>query len=282
MDGRTIRRLCVLGCVLTATVGCKTKSNLIGPTPEGSSPLVNMPLTNSPKSLWGGGSNPAPAMPVEMAPPDSKKPASAEALVAIANVQLDSAFDEKTAPGSKEALLDVARKAYQKALERDPKSKAALQGMAQFYARVGEREKAVEMYKQCLKRHPDVDIAHEVAMAHGRWKDWAGAVAWCDFALAIDAENRAVKKSRGFFLARAGKWDEAFAALCQIMPEAQARHNIAGMLDQMGQHDASKLQLQLAIKADPNYAPTLGWLAELEQPRDPNQVQAAGAVQPAP
>jgi tetratricopeptide (TPR) repeat protein len=284
MDGRTIRRWCVAGGLLVAAVGCKSKqSNLIGPMPDTGAQLVNMPVGNGgSKSFWGGHSTPPPTMQVEMAPADAKEPAKAESLVAIADVQLDAAMDEKTAPGSKEGLLDTARKGYQKAIQRDPKSKAALQGMARFYARVGEREKALEWYKKCLTQHPDAGIAHEVAVAHGRWKDWAGAVAWCEFALKIDPENRAVKKDMGFFLARVGKWDEAYTALLQVMPEAQARHNLAGLLDHLGQADATKVQLNLAVKADPNYAPAAGFLAELTQPHDPNAVQAAGATQPAP
>jgi tetratricopeptide (TPR) repeat protein len=286
MDGRTIRRWCVVGGLLVASLGCrnsKQQQNLIGPMPDsGSSAFVNMPMGNSgSKSLWGGSSPPAASMPVEM-DTSKKGPASAESLVAIAHVQLDAALDEKTAPGSKEGLLDAARKGYQKALQRDPKSKEALKGMGQFYARMGEREKSLEMYKKCLTLHPEAAIAHEVAVAHGRWKDWAGAVSWCEYALKIDPENRTVKKDMGFFLARAGKWDEAFTALTQIMPEAQARHNLAGLLDHMGHAEASKVQLQLAVKADPNYAPAAGFLTELDQPRDPNPVQVTGGTQPAP
>jgi tetratricopeptide (TPR) repeat protein len=282
MDGRTIRLWCVVGGLLAATLGCKSnKSNLIGPMPDAGTQFARMPLTNnSGKSFWGNNAPPAPSMPVEMAPPDSKKPASAEALVAIADVQLESAFDAKTAPTSKDQLLDTARKGYQTALQREPKSKAALKGMGQFYARVGEREQALKYYKQCLTLHPDAAIAHEVAVAHGWWKDYNGAVSWCQYALQIDPENRKVKKDMGFFMARAGKWDEAFATLCQIMPEAQARHNLAGMLDQMGQTDACRMQLKLAVKADPNFAPSLEWLAELEQPPETNPLQATGGFQP--
>ncbi len=283
MDGRTIRRLCVLGCLLGA-VGCKStkQTNLIGPMPDAGTQYVNMPTSGGGglKSLWGGNSAPASSVPVELADNSKKGPASAESLAAIAGVQLEAALDEKTAPGSKEGLLDSSRKYYQKALQRDPKSKAALQGMAQFYARVGDREKALKAYKECLTLHPEAAIAHEVAVAHGRWKDWAGAVAWCDYALKIDPENRAVKKDLGFFLALSGNWDRAFETLCQIMPEAQARHNLAGLLDHMGHAEASKVQLQLALKADPNYAPSLGWMAELDQPRDPNPVLPAGGTQP--
>src|SRR5215207_1033860 len=233
MDGRMFRKWCVFGCLMAGAIGCKNnkQQNLIGPMPDTGSQMVNMPLTKGgTKSFWGGGSsNPAPSMPVEVVPEVSKKPASAEALVAIADVQLEAAFDEKTAAGSKEGLLDNARKGYQKALHQEPKSKAAIRGMAGFYARIGEREKSIEMYKKYLTLYPkDAEVAHEVAVSHARWKDWAGAVAWCEFALKIDPENRSVKKTMGFCQARAGKWDDAFGTLSQIMSEAQARHNLAG------------------------------------------------------
>lgn len=288
MDGRTIRRWCVAGGLLVAALGCKSNKqqqpNLIGPMPEGGTAIVHMPVgdSGSKSSFWSKSSTPAATVPVEMVAADSKEPAKAESLVAIANVQLDAAMDEKTVPGSKEGLLDSARKGYQKALQRDPKSKAALQGMAQFYARVGEREKSLEYYKKCLTLHPEAAIAHEVAIAHGRWRDWDGAVAWCKYALEIDRENRTVKKDLGFFQARAGKWDDAFATLRTIMPEAQARHNLAGLLDHMGHTEHSKVQLQLAVKADPNYAPSAGFLAELGTMQEANPVQAAGGTQPAP
>jgi tetratricopeptide (TPR) repeat protein len=286
MDGRRFRKWCVFGGLMAAAVvGCRSsKPNPLGQMPDGGTPVVQMPMNNGGgKSLWGGSNhNAATSMPVEVAPETSKKPASPEALVAIANVQLDAAYDEKTAPGSKEGLLDMARKGYQKALKQDPKSKAAMLGMAQFYAKTGDREKAVEMYKRCLTQHPEAEIAHEVAIAHARWKDWNGATAWCDYTLKIDPENRSVKKTKGFCLAMAGQWDDAFKTLCQIMPEAQARHNLAGLLDQMGQTDKCKIQLKMAVKADPSYAPARGFLAELEQPRDPNGVRQASDSQPAP
>jgi tetratricopeptide (TPR) repeat protein len=284
MDGRIFRKLCVFGCLTVATVGCKSKQqSLIGPMPENSK-LVNMPVGgNTSKSFWDRSkpSTPTPTMPVEVAPEVSKKPASAASLCAMADVQLDAAFDERTLPGSKEALLDSARKGYQKALQQEPKSKDALRCMARFYSRVNEHEKSVEMYKKYLTLYPkDADVAHEVAIAHARWKDWPGAVAGCEFTLKIDPENRSVKKTLGFCQAMAGKWDEAFSTLCQIMPEAQARHNLAGMLDQLGHTEACKAQLQLALKADPNFVAASEFLTELSKPQDLNAVQPVGGLEP--
>ncbi len=284
MDGARCLKWFAFGCVLAGAVGCNR--NVQQPSPFGQIPNTvpaSGPLANA-KSTRGGSTTPA-TVPTEMTPPVSNKPASADAIVAISDVRLDAAFDEKTVPGSKEAMLDLAREGYQKALKQEPKNKSALLGIARFYAKIGEKEKAVEAYKKYLAMYPnDASAAHEIAMVHARWKDWTGACAWCESTLKIDPENRNVKKTFGFCLARAGKRDEALAMLCQIMPEAQARHNLAGLLDHMGHVDASKQQLQLAVKADPNYAPARDFLAELDTPRtaDPNGVRQASDQQPVP
>lgn len=281
MDGSRGLRWLALGCVVAGAVGCNRNS--VQPGPVGPMPGT-LPGPAAPaKSMWGGSAAPPPA-PVALEPPPSNKPASAEALVAFADVRLDAAFDEKTPPGNKEALLDMAREGYQKALKQEPKSPPALLGLARFYAKVGEREKAVDGYKRYLTAYPqDAKVAQEVAIAHARWKDWAGACAWCEFGLKIDPENRDLRKTHGFCLARAGKWEQALESLRQVMPEAQARHNIAGMLDHMGHAEHSRVHLQLAVQADPAYAPARDFLAELSQPpADPNAVRQASDQQPAP
>ena len=207
-----------------------------------------------------------PASPLpEALPKVSDKQPSADALVAISDVRLDAALDDKTAPGSKDTLLDLAREGYQKALKQEPKNKNALLGIARFYARTDEKEKTVEAYKTYLALNPsDADAACELAVTHARWKDWAGACSWCEFALKINPENPRAKKTHGFCLASAGKWDEAFAVLSQVMPEAQARHNLGGLLNRTGHTDASKAQLRLAVKADPTFTPARNLLVQIE------------------
>ncbi|HUR54328.1 MAG TPA: tetratricopeptide repeat protein, partial [Gemmataceae bacterium] len=178
---------------------------------------------------------------------------------------------------------------YQQALQADPKNKGALLGMARLYARIGEQERADEVYRKYLSLYPkDHAVVHEVAVVHGRWKDWAGAAAWCEAALKIDSENRDYRKTLGFCQARAGNWDGAFTTLSQLMPEAKARMNLAGMLDHMGQTDACKQQLQLAIQADPTFVAAREMLAELEQggtlppttAEEANPIRQTGGSQP--
>ncbi len=287
MEGRRLRKWCLSGCLVVGALGCNRNAVQapIG-APGIAQPVSGMSMTMPKKSFWGG-SSPQQPVAVEMAEPVRKGPAKPETHAVLANVQLEAAFDEKTAPSSREGLLDSARAGYQKALQQDPKNKVALLGLAKYYARLGEREKAIEMYKKYLSAYPkDKDVAHEVAMAHAQWKDWAGAVAWCEFALKLDPENLTFRKTMAFCLARAGKWEEGFQVMCQVIPEAQARYLMARVLEHQNQPEACKQQLELAIKADPSFADAKDFLAELDQGyrfgggANPNDVRQAGAIEP--
>lgn len=284
MDGRRVFLLWLSSCLLVGTVGCNRHSvQTPWGSPPAAQPIAGVPISSDNKPFWGG--SPQVAVPVEISTDSAKKgPPKPETEVAIADVRLEAAFDENTAPSSREGLLDLARQGYQKALKQDPKNKAAMLGLARYYSRLGERDKAMEMYQRYLAKNPsDRDILHEIALAHARWKDWEGAISWCERALQVDPENLSFRKTMGFCLARGGHWDRSFQVFCQIMPEAQARYNIACVLAHQGQPEASKQQLVLAIKADPTYAPAREALAQFEQPAasplDPNAIQRAGYVQ---
>src|SRR5262245_28422979 len=292
MDGRRIRRLWLSGCLVAGALGCSStrNNNNVPPFFSDAKPLTGMPMASKPKSFWGkwGGSSNNPAVPTEVAAADYDAPAKPETHAVLANAQVDSAFNEETPTASREELLDKARQGFQKALKMDPKNKAALNGLAKYYVRLGEREKAVETYKRYFAAHPkDKDVAHEVALAHAQWKDWAGAAAWCEFALKIDPENLSIRKTMAFCLARAGQWERGFAVMCEVLPEAQARYLMARVLEHQNQPEASRVQLQLALKADPYYIEAREFLVELDQGYrtgvpDPNGVRAASRIEPEP
>jgi tetratricopeptide (TPR) repeat protein len=245
-----------------------------------------MPMAAAKKSFWGGSGGQPPG-PAEVAADSPKKgPPSPESEVAFADVRLDLAFDEKQPPANREALLDLARQGYQKALQQDPKNPAALLGLARYYTRVGDREKAVETFKKYLTLYPqDREVAHEVARAHAQWKDWAGAVAWCDFTLQLDPENLNARKTKAFCLARGGNFEHGLRVMMEVMPEAQARYLMARVLEHQNHADACRQQLLLALQADPNHLDAREFLDELNGvvrpggPADPNGLRQAGYVE---
>ena len=274
MDGRPFCKWWLSGCLVIGAFGCNRNAVQ---HPWGSqsainksAPAISMPTPS--KSFWGGSKDKPPA-PTEVVTEEPRKgPPKPETYAALANVQLESAFAEETPEASRQELLDLARQAYQKALQIDGKNRVALQGLAKYYVRLNEREKAVETYKKYFAAYPkDKEIAHEVALAHAQWKDWPGAVAWCEFALKIDPENLSIRKTLAFCLARAGKWEEGFKVLCQVVPEAQARYLMARVLEHQKQPEACRMQLELALKADPSYIPAREFLAELTQTELPDE-----------
>jgi Tfp pilus assembly protein PilF len=213
--------------------------------------------------------------------PRRKGPLSPDFEVAMAETRLQMAMVDPPPP-NKDAILDSVRSGYQRALKQDPKHKDALLGIARMYAKIGDKSHSAEAYEKYLKVYPkDAEVMHEIAMKRAQMKDFAGAVAMCESALKFDPENRSYCKTMGFCQARIGQWDAAFASLSKVMPEEQVRHNLAGMLDHMGQGEMSRTQLQLALKANPEYAPSKDFLNELMDPNDANgAIQQAGHVQP--
>lgn len=287
MDGRRLRRWWLSGCLAAGAVGCNRQAVQppFGAPAGGAQPVTGVPMTTAKKSGWGSAQ--PPVVPAEVAAePQKKGPPKPETRVAFADVQLDAALADDTPPTDRQALLDAARRGYQKALESDPKNRAALLGLARYYARVGEREKAVELYKKYMTAHPgDRDAPHEVAVAHARWKDWAGAVAWCEYALKLDPENLTVRKTMAFCLARDGRVEDGLRVMSRVMPEAQARYLIARVLEHQNQPAASRQQLLLALQADPAHAEAREFLAELDRlpglngvpgAPDPNALRQAG------
>ncbi|MFO0796873.1 MAG: tetratricopeptide repeat protein [Gemmataceae bacterium] len=283
MDGRLLKLL-IAGGLLLGGVGCSRNTN-----PPG---FVNPTPPPQQSKLFGGGSPPVAAapppgaapngMPVEVVQPrKTGQKLGPDAETAFGDTHVQSAFLEP-APPNKDELLDLARHRYERALKQDPKHQGALLGMARMYVRTGERERTAAAFKRYVDAYPkDAAVQHEAAMACARFQDWPGAVSWCDSALRLDPENRSIQKTRGFCLARAGRWDEAFAAMSRVMPEAQARYNIAAVLLHTNQPDASRQQLQLALRADPQHANTLDLLAELDHthPTTPPAVNPGNAIQ---
>jgi hypothetical protein len=297
MDGRRMRQWVLCGGLILAGAGCKrnTFHDQFG-IPKPGEMAANIVPPGGKKPFWGGTSSP-PQIP---APGLQSSDVIAEARpkktgpmpdfeAAAADLKVELAFADPPPP-NRDKLLDIARLRYQRALEADEKHKGALLGIARMYAQLDDQERTLEAYRAYLKHYPkDADVHHEVGRRLGHWKDWNGAVAWCESALKLDPQNRTYRKTMGFSMAMAGRWEEAFGTLCEIMPEAQARHNLAGLLDHLGHRDACRQQLEMALHADATFAPSREFLAELDgkslpdavvPQEDPNPIQQAGGTNP--
>lgn len=289
MDGRQLR-LWLCGGVVLGALGChkqQTLPNGVAVPPPGQPMAMAQPkkpslfekLTPSKPTVTSN------APPVDMAaepkPPRKKGEWSADTTVALAELRVENAYTNDKTEADRDKLLDSARNLYQSALKTDPKHKGAMLGLGKLYARLGEMNKADEMYRQYLALNPkDHATMHEVAMAHAKRKDFAGAAAWCEQALKADPENRGYRKTLGFCLTHAGKWDDGFAVLCDVMSEAEARYTMARALTSLNQPEMGKQQLAIALQVDPNFTPAKDLLAEMQQPTaTPRTVEPTSPIQ---
>jgi Tfp pilus assembly protein PilF len=267
-----VRRLFV-GLVsgsLVVAAGCSTPEKT--PNQKFAAQLAD---AQNPPNMWermtGQRSN---ASPISNASNNTEAPRSKpgtplkpETECEFAETAYAAAIDPAIVGTERDRRLDAARQQFSKVLTRDPKNGRAMLGLARVYAETGDREKAGQYLKMYFEVNPkDHKTAFDMAITYGKKKEYEAAAAGCEFALSLDPENLEYRKAYGFFLAFTGKAEEAVAALMhnRTMTEAQARQNVAGILDQIHQFDASKQQLRLAIQADPTYEPAKQMLGELE------------------
>jgi Tfp pilus assembly protein PilF len=268
MDGRLKRFLA--GSLLCGLVGCSHfRDNTPKPIPTNEPPLVmtDRPIVEERRS--------------------KNEPIKIDTLIAVGTVRVQAAADENRSSQDREELANQARLAYNQVLAREPKHLDALRGMARMYAVLRDKDKCVEWYQKATKAHPkSAEVWCEMGKALGsHFKDKDGMINCLHMAAKLAPENRSYRNELGFSLAFAGRYDEGFAWLSRTMPEAKARYNLAGIAEHNGQPEQAKIQLALAIKADPMHAQSKAMLAALSgvrmQPTE-SPIQAARHEQIAP
>lgn len=264
MDGRLLRRWTLVG-LLAPSVGCNLWPKNETMPPGG----LPMPAEGKPSLLsrMGGTSNPRfPGPPDEKPMPKMSRKKGIglglEGELAFADAEVDGAFIEGKPAIERDALIDAARQRYQKVIATDPKNKAALIGLAKLYAKAGDKERAIQGYEAALRHHPkDHELAHKMAAMQARFGDWQACADAARYALSLDAENRTYQKTLGYALSQTGKWDEAFDTLMKLMPEAEARYFLGRVLADMERIDDAKVQMDMALRANPQFDPAREFLA---------------------
>jgi tetratricopeptide (TPR) repeat protein len=169
-----------------------------------------------------------------------------------------------------EQLHEKARKAYQQALEIDPKYLPAHRALAQLYTVMEDHEHAVAAYQRALQAAPnEASLYYELGMCYARKKEWAPALDNLQKAVDRDPENRPYVNTLGHALARAGRYQESLAAFSRVHSPAMAHYQLARMLYHLQQPILGRRQLQLALNADPTLEPARKLLAEADGVAEP-------------
>jgi tetratricopeptide (TPR) repeat protein len=256
---------------------------------------------------------PPPKPPAAATPPRESKSkldstvldAKPSSCVRIGDFNAELAVDPTRAPGERERFAQLAKSAYTRALQIDPKFASAYMGLGSLYEVMGQREEALDSYKNLLRFEPQNQPAilayarvqekmddrpgalktlqwavnampkepafwYEHGMCLGRAKDFDASLSSLVNAAHLRPTNEDYSKAVGFMLARLGRPNEALPWLraAKLSP-ANAHYEIARMMQHIGREDLCREQLARAQEADPNHLATAEMLAEIESPASP-------------
>jgi tetratricopeptide (TPR) repeat protein len=256
---------------------------------------------------------PPPKPPAAASPPrESKSKLDATVLdakpincVRIGDFNAGLAADPERAPGEREHFAQLAKSAYTRALQIDPKFAPAYMGLGLLYEVMGQREEALDSYRNLLRFEPQNQAAilafarmqekmdnragalktlqwaitampkepaywYEQGMCLGRAKDFDAALSSLVNAAHLRPNYEDYNKAVGFMLARMGRPNEALPWLkAAKLSSADAHYEIARMMQHIGREDLCREQLARAQEADPNHLATAEMLAEIESPATP-------------
>jgi tetratricopeptide (TPR) repeat protein len=221
-----------------------------------------------------------PVQVVQVEPPrdDGEKRKPQATTCAKAGLMFEQAGDKSKTDLARQSSFDQARKAYNQALELDPKHQPALLGLARLYDKEGNYGRAVVAYQQGLERRPeDPALWFELGMCWGRQKQWDKAIPCLEKAVALAPDNGILANHLGFALARAGRYDESYEQFRRVVGDGKANFNLARMSQHNGHPDLCRRFLHAALRADPQLTEARQMLAQLETPAP--EIQQAGAIE---
>ncbi len=218
-----------------------------------------------------------------------KRAPKASTMTAWAACKAAEADKPDLPAADQEKLRDEARKAFQQALQIDPQYVPAFQGLAKLNVDMGDFNRALEIYRKALDKHPKAAaLWFDLGICLGRTKDFDQAIRCLRAAAELEPEDRRLHKTLAVFLARAGRFDEGVACLLNVESPAQAHLHAAQMalyLQRKGHlaaesaNNLCRRHLQAALHHDPRLAEARALLAQLEgDPEFEAVLDPSGAV----
>ncbi len=179
------------------------------------------------------------------------------------NFEQSSQMAQNT-PERRKAQLDRAKLAYEQALQKEPKNRDAMLGLATVLDKQGRYDQAVEAYQRGLKKYPhDAEFHHELGMCWARQKRWDPAIASLKKAVELAPDKATYSNLLGHTLARAERYTESFEHFKRTSGEAVAYCNLAMMLNHVGHKNESRQYAEAALQVNPNFPEAQALLAEL-------------------
>ena len=192
------------------------------------------------------------------APADRERPLNDRQ---VADVQLSLARSLE-----KRGEIEPALKAYQQAIEKDPRRATGYWRMAILQDRQGKVEESATLYRQALKldtKNPDLlcDYGYSLYLQ----RRWAESEERLRQAIALKPKHLRAHNNLGMVLAQAERADEALAEFRKAGCDTPDAHsNLAFVMTLNRRWDEAREQYELALDANPDSAVAKSGLENLE------------------
>jgi tetratricopeptide (TPR) repeat protein len=186
----------------------------------------------------------------------------AEACLEMAK-ELDKAAKdpETTALHAPEAIA-----LYEKARQSGSQNPQISRRLAVLYDQQGDFIRALEEYKQLLKRSPkDADLLNDVGYCYYNQGNWVEAEKYLRQAVTVNAKHARAWINLGMTLAQTHRTAESLEAFTNVISPAQAQCNLAFILTAQKKLDDAKAAYRQALALEPDLALARNCLAKLEK-----------------
>lgn len=153
------------------------------------------------------------------------------------------------------------------ALEVDHRYVPAYVGFARIMDEQNRYDRALEILekgRRACGKAPE--IWNEIGVAKAKLNDYRGALEAMQHAVAADGKNPLFVANLANLLAAHGELKQSYELFTRIMPPADARYQIAGILYGQNRPNESAQQLELALAVDPKHPKAQEMLRFLENP----------------
>jgi tetratricopeptide (TPR) repeat protein len=262
MEGRTSLCLFALAFAITSS-GCVSTGANKDILPIGPASTAMTKMTDDPARVTKK----------EDGPKRKAQPATEIASGKFMEAEADTDAVKKN-PEAQAQLRDNARKAYQAALQTDPNNLEASKHLAKLYVKVGDYDRAFEIYKKSMAKHPkDAGLWYDLGLCHHRRKDFNESLRCFAKAIELEPENRDYMKKLGFTLAWMGDIEKGYAYLARAQGAPMAHCNIARILIERNQPQAAREHVMAALRDNRDLPDANGLLAWLDNPTTRTQAQ---------
>jgi lipopolysaccharide biosynthesis regulator YciM len=241
MEGR---KLALMLCVAASCAGCVSESKSVEVPPE---QLANLRgVTIKPEEPYKGEARP-------------------QTWVAFGQFKEGQSRDDKLGVAQQNVLRDEARKAYQKALDLDPKCVEAHVALANFYLNQDDCDHALGAYQRGLQQNPKSQaLWFQAGMCYGRNKDFPHALDCVARAHELEPQNHEIATTYGLLLARVGRSQDAVNVMTKVMNRTEANLYVARMMEHLNQHEQARQYVQAALQERPTHPGALQLLTQLD------------------